>query len=411
MKKTLAGILAVLMILSMGTTVFAESPTGEDVIFDEISNSASAIPGQNNVNVNKVTKEVYEEAKKETTGSIVSMAEVKLSNIANTDLSKGVSITLSVSTLTADDSVHTIRIMHKRSSDGRWEIIKPSAVDSISKTVTLTMYDFSSLAIVRYEAGKAPESTQNIPSNGGNSTIVSVYEQVSSSLKAVEGEKVIKVSKVDRSVYEEAVKETTGAIVSMANIALNNIADTNLSKGVAVTINVSSLKADDSVNTIRLLHKRSNDNKWELIIPTSVNPSTKTVTATFYDFSPVAVVRYSVGDAPASTQYIPAGSIDTPIQEPEEPEYPTDDGEDPNYGEDGDSDSDVVIVRPDNGQNGNSTQNQTKPGKKPVATVHVSSTGISKTSPKTGAEVPVVPAVAMFSLMGIAYCGKKAKCL
>ena len=191
----------------------------------------------------------------------------------------------------------------------------------------------------------------------------------------------------------------------MANIALNNIADTNLSKGVAVTINVSSLKADDSVNTIRLLHKRSNDNKWELIVPTSVNPSTKTVTATFYDFSPVAVVRYSVGDAPASTQYIPAGSIDTPIQEPEEPEYPTDDGEDP------DGDSDVVIVRPDNGQNGNSTQNQTKPGKKPVATVHVSSTGISKTSPKTGAEVPVVPAVAMFSLMGIAYCGKKAKCL
>ena len=416
MKKKIAGILAVLMILCMGTTVFAAtSPTGEDVIFDKISNSASVIPGQGNVNINKGTKEVYEEAKKETTGSIVSMAEIKLNNIANTDLTKGVSVTISVSTLTADDSVHTIRIMHKRSSDGRWEIITPSAVNPISKTVTLTMYDFSPLAIVRYETGKAPDSTQNIPSNGGNSTIDSVYEQVSSSLKAVEGEKVIKVSKVDRSVYEEAVKETTGAIVSMANISLNNIADTNLSKGVAVTINVSSLKADDSVNTIRLLHKRSNDNKWELIIPTSVNPSTKTVTATFYDFSPVAVVRYSVGNAPASTQYIPAGSIDTPIQEPEEPEYPTDDGEDPNYGEDGDgdsdSDSDVVIVRPDNGQNGNSTQNQTKPGKKPVATVHVSSTGISKTSPKTGAEVPVVPAVAMFSLMGIAYCGKKAKCL
>lgn len=413
MKKTLAGILAVLMILCMGTTVFAAtSPTGEDVIFGEISNSASAIPGQDNVNINKVTKEVYEEAKKETTGSIVSMAEIKLNNIANTDLTKGVSVTISVSTLTADDSVHTIRIMHKRSSDGRWEIIAPSAVNPISKTVTLTMYDFSPLAIVRYEAGKAPDSTQNIPSNGGNSTIDSVYEQVSSSLKAVEGEKVIKVSKVDRSVYEEAVKETTGAIVSMANISLNNIADANLSKGVAVTINVSSLKTDDSVNTIRLLHKRSNDNKWELIVPTSVNPTTKTVTATFYDFSPVAVVRYSVGNAPASTQYIPAGSIDTPIydpEDPEEPEYPTDDGEDPNYGDDGDGD--VVIVRPDNGQNGNSTQNQTKPGKKPVATVHVSSTGLSKTSPKTGAEVPVVPAVAMFSLMGIAYCGKKAKCL
>ena len=126
MKKTLAGILAVLMILCMGTTVFAAtSPTGEDVIFDKISNSASAIPGQGNVNINKVTKEVYEEAKKETTGSIVSMAEIKLNNIANTDLTKGVSVTISVSTLTADDSVHTIRIMHKRSSDGRWEIITP----------------------------------------------------------------------------------------------------------------------------------------------------------------------------------------------------------------------------------------------------------------------------------------------
>ena len=50
MKKTLAGILAVLMILCMGTTVFAAtSPTGEDVIFDEISNSASAIPGQGSI--------------------------------------------------------------------------------------------------------------------------------------------------------------------------------------------------------------------------------------------------------------------------------------------------------------------------------------------------------------------------
>ena len=114
MKKTLAGILAVLMILCMGTTVFAAtSPTGEDVIFDEISNSASAIPGQGNVNINKVTKEVYEEAKKETTGSIVSMAEIKLNNIANTDLTKGVSVTISVSTLRADDNINTIRIMHK----------------------------------------------------------------------------------------------------------------------------------------------------------------------------------------------------------------------------------------------------------------------------------------------------------
>ena len=424
MKKTLAGILAVLMILCMGTTVFAAtSPTGEDVIFDEISNSASAIPGQDNVNINKVAKEVYEEAKKETTGSIVSMAEIKLNNIANTDLTKGVSVTLSVSTLTADDSVHTIRIMHKRSSDGRWEIIKPLAVDPISKTVTLTMYDFSPLAIVRYEAGKAPESTQNIPANGGNAVNDPMYEQVSSTLKSVEGEKVIKVSKVDKSVYEEAVRESTGAVVSMANISLNNIADVNLSKGVVVTINVSSLKADDSVDTIRLLHKRSNDNKWELIIPTSVDPSTKIITATFYDFSPVAVVRYSVGNAPASTQYIPVGINETPNDNTlvEDPVDPDDDDydDDSDYGDDdsdyGDDDSDyddnVVIIRPDEGQNGNSTQNQAKPAKKPAATVHVSSTGISKTSPKTGAEVPVLPAVAMFSLMGIVYCGKKAKCL
>lgn len=436
MKKTLAGILAVLMILCMGTTVFAAtSPTGEDVIFDKINNSASVLPGQDNVNINKVTKEVYEEAKKETTGSIVSMAEIKLNNIANTDLTKGVAVTISVSTLTADDSVYTIRIMHKRSSDGRWEIITPSAVNPISKTVTLTMYDFSPLAIVRYESGKAPDSTQNIPPNGGNSTIDSVYEQVSSTVKAIEGEKVIKVSKVDKNVYEEAVKQTTGAIVSMANITLNNIADTNLSKGVVVTISVSSLKADDSVNTIRLLHKRSNDNKWELIVPTSVNPTTKIVTATFYDFSPVAVVRYSAGNAPASTQYIPAGSIDTPndnlpVEDPEDPAVdPEDpnygDPEDPNYGDPEDpyygepedpvdpNGGDNSNTVPNKDQNGNGTQNQNKPttDKKPVATVHVSSTGLSKTSPKTGSAVPVVPAVAMFSLMGIAYCGKKAKSL
>ena len=61
MKKKIAGILAVLMILCMSTTVFAaNSPNGSDALFDELSNSASAAPGQSNVNVGKVAQEVYE---------------------------------------------------------------------------------------------------------------------------------------------------------------------------------------------------------------------------------------------------------------------------------------------------------------------------------------------------------------
>lgn len=435
MKKKIAGILAVLMILCMSTTVFAaDSPTGDDVVFDKVSNSASAAPGQPNVNVGKVSKDVYEEAKKETSGAIVSMAEVKLNNIANTDLVKGVPVSLCVSTLTAGDNVNTIRIMHKRSSDGRWEIITPLSVDPVSKTVTITLYEFSPLAIVRYEDGKAPESTQNIPSNGNNTSGNSMYEQVSSTLKPLDGEKIIKVTKVDKYVYEEAVKETTGAIVSMANIALNNIADANLAKGVSVSVYVSSLTADDSVSTIRLLHKRSNDNKWEVIVPTSVNPVTKVVTATFYDFSPVAVVRYAVGNAPGSTQYIPNGANENPADDPQEPENP-EEPEDPddNWGDPDDGwedpddkpskpsgDKDNVKpnkdnVKPNKDQNGNSTTKQEKPAagnsnsKPAVSAVHVSSTSSAQTSPKTGSSMPVLPAIAMFSLMGIAYCGKKAK--
>ena len=464
MKKKIAGILAVLMILCMSTTVFvAYSPTGSDVVFDKVSNSASAAPGQPNVNVGKVSKDVYEEAKKETSGAIVSMVEVKLNNIANTDLAKGVPVSLCVSTLTVGDNVNTIRIMHKRSSDGRWEIITPLSVDPASKTVTIVLYEFSPLAIVRYAAGKAPDSTQNIPSNGNITSSNSMYEQVSSSLKTLDGETVIKVTKVDKYVYEEAVKETTGAIVSMANIALNNIADANLAKGVSVSVYVSSLTADDSVSTIRLLHKRSNDNKWEVIVPTSVNPATKIVTATFYDFSPVAVVRYAVGNAPGSTQYIPNGANDDPAEEPQDPEDP-EEPEDPddNWGEPDDgwgepddgwgdsddnptkpsddkdkpgaSDKDNVKpnkdnvkpskdnvkpnkdnVKPSKDQNGNSTIKQEKPSAgnsnaKPAASaVHVSSTSSAQTSPKTGSSMPVLPAIAMFSLMGIAYCGKKAK--
>ena len=443
MKRKIAGILAVIMILCMSTTAFAaNSPTGDDVVFDKVSNSASATPGQPNVNVGKVSKDVYEEAKKETSGAIVSMAEVKLNNIANTDLAKGVPVSLCVSTLTTGDNVNTIRIMHKRSSDGRWEIITPLSVDPVSKTVTITLYEFSPLAIVRYEAGKAPDSTQNIPSNGNNTSNGSMYEQVSSTLKPLDGEKIIKVTKVDKYVYEEAVKETTGAIVSMANIALNNIADANLSKGVSVSVYVSSLTADDSVSTIRLLHKRSNDNKWEVIVPTSVNPATKVVTATFYDFSPVAVVRYAVGNAPGSTQYIPNGVNENPADDPqnpenpEEPEDPDDNWGDPDDGwgdsddkptkpsDDKDklevSDKDNVKpgkdnVKPNKDQNGNSTIKQEKPSAgnsnaKPAASaVHVSSASSAQTSPKTGSSMPVLPAIAMFSLMGIAYCGKKAK--
>lgn len=424
MRKKLAGILAVLMILCMSTTVFAStSPTSDDVIYENITSSATVAPGQSNVNVSKVTKEVYEEAKKETSGSIVSMAEVKLGNIANTDLTKGVSVTIAVSTLKSDDDLNTIRIMHKRSSDGKWEIIKPTAVDPINKTVTLTLYEFSPMAIVRYESGKAPNETQNKPAGSTTPQVNPVYEQVSSTVKTLDGEKIIKVTKTDQAVYEEAVKETTGAVVSMANISLNNVADADLSKGVVVSISVSTLTADDSVNTIRLLHKRSNDNKWEIIIPTSVNPATKVVTATFYDFSPVAVVRYAVGNAPGSTQYVPQSAIVTPGDEPQvqdpadEPDDPADYGDDPDYGDDD-------YVDPDKDQNENGTNNSynvtnsnnttTTIIKKTVAKsnpVHVSSVSSAKTSPKTGASMPVLPAIAMFSLMGIAYCGKKAKSL
>ena len=58
------------------------------------------------------------------------------------------------------------------------------------------------------------------------------------------------------------------------------------------------------------------------------------VTATFYDFSPVAVVRYAVGNAPGSTQYIPNGANDDPAEEPQDPENP-EEPEDPddNWGE------------------------------------------------------------------------------
>lgn len=513
MKKKIAGILAVLMILCMSTTVFAaDSPNGSDAVFDKVSNSASAAPGQSNVNVGKVTQEVYEEAKKETSGAIVSMTNVQLNNVSNVNLSKGVSVSLSISTLTADDSMSTIRIMHKRSSDGKWEIIVPKAIDPVTKTVTLTMYEFSPLAIVRYESGKAPGSTQNIPQdnskpdNSGNNTWPSwpswpsdsgnsnssgnsgnssssgnsgnnnsqnnsAYEQVSSTLKLLDGEKIIKATKIDKVVYEEAVKETTGTIVSMANITLNNIADANLSKGVSVSVYVSSLTADDSVSTIRLLHKRSNDNRWEVIVPASVNPATKIVSAKFYDFSPVAVVRYAAGNAPGSTQYIPNVENEAPSdgsqnsqgsEKPQDSEKPADSEDNRDNPDDewqnsednrGDSDdkptkpskdkdkpgtSDRDSVKPDKDnakpdkdnakpdkdsakpskdQNENSTTKQDKPvagnsTTKPAASaVHVSSTSSAQTSPKTGSSMPVLPAIAMLSLMGVVYCGKKAKSL
>lgn len=416
MKKTFAGILAVLMILCMGTTVFAStSPTAEEVAYQAVSNSASALAGETNVKVDKVSKEIYQEAVKETTGAIVSMAEIKMNNIANTDLSKGVSVTISVSTLTSDDSVNTIRIMHKRSSDGRWEIIVPTAVDPISKTVTLKLYDFSPVAIVRYTVN-APASTQHIPAGSVETPANTVYDTISSTLTTLKDEKVIKVTKVSQEVYEEAVKETTGAIVSMANISLNYVADTDLSKGVAVSVSVATLRADDSIETIRLLHRRSSDGKWEIIVPTSVNPATKTVSATFYDFSPVAVVRYAVGNAPASSQYIPATSV-APVNPDDSQEPAEDPYEDPDDYEESDD-----YESPDYGQNENSTPSATpskkpaakpaaKPAKASVATVHVSRTGSVATSPKTGSSLPALPIIAMFSLMGIAYCGKKAKSL
>ena len=181
MKKKMAGLLAALMVLVMGTTtVFAAtSPTTEtlkdnikdatstsgdaeySVVLDTVSDTVKAAAYEEAVKAEKVP------ANEESSATVLALAEVSIPDLSETQVSKGVTLTFGVNGVNPGDNVYAL---HQK-KDGTWEVC-PTIVGK--DKVTVTLYSLSPIAIVKYDNDRKVTTNQVINgkdgANGTNGT-------------------------------------------------------------------------------------------------------------------------------------------------------------------------------------------------------------------------------------------------
>ena len=190
MKKMLMGVLAMLLVLTMGTTVFAAPSPDPDIGLDrkaqEWNNKVEhvAATGANN-QIYNVTKKRVDASKVNSVNEVIktvsSQAEVigmsDLSVDKGVDTSKGIKVTLSIDPKSIING-YSVYVVHQY-GEGKWETVKPSSVTRDGK-VTVTLYSLSPVAIVQYPnnvsvpisdpSKNKPDSTNNPNNNTNNNT-------------------------------------------------------------------------------------------------------------------------------------------------------------------------------------------------------------------------------------------------
>ena len=187
-KKILAGVVtAMMLVFTMGTTVFADpSPTSDTALIQRTNelNSATTVEGSgynaNNelitVTSKAVDKEVYREGNRqanavasaqEGTATVMAMSDISVPSATNT--SKGIKVTIRANGILYGDNVY---VLHKLKS-GSWQTVKP---DSVSNgKVTVTLYSFSPVMVVKYSPNVKPtvttDPTKDENSSGSNTNV------------------------------------------------------------------------------------------------------------------------------------------------------------------------------------------------------------------------------------------------
>lgn len=180
MKKMLMGMLAMLLVLTMGTTVFAANSPGTDAALNQkaqewVNNVKNVtVKGTNNTIYNVTKKKVdaskvtsVNEAANSVNASAKVLAMADLSVGDNVDTSKGVTITLSIDPTTIS-SGYSVYVLHQY-GNGKWEVVKPSSVSN--GQVTVTLYSLSPVAVVQYPtSANVPTSDPSKNHPDGNKT-------------------------------------------------------------------------------------------------------------------------------------------------------------------------------------------------------------------------------------------------
>lgn len=180
-KKIFTGVVtAMMLVFTMGTTVFADpSPTSETALVQrtyELNKATTVESSGYNANNELITvsfkdvdKDVYREGNRQANavasaqnGSATVMAMSDISVPSATNTSKGIKVTICARGIQAGDNVY---VLHKLKS-GSWQTVKP---DSVSNgKVTVTLYSFSPVIVVRYSSNVNPAVTTD-PSKDENS--------------------------------------------------------------------------------------------------------------------------------------------------------------------------------------------------------------------------------------------------
>lgn len=323
MKKKLAGILAVLMVLSMGTTVFAEPSSNKDsdlkkeaeqLVTTVESGSDSVVITTNVVATENLTA-AYEYVAEKIGGDtgFTMLAAVELST-ATALPSGGVQITFNVSGLAS--GTKNVRIYHKIASG--WEIKTPYVGNGY---VTATFDSLSPFFVVKYDS---------TPSKDDGS--------------------------IDSSSIVNNYYNTTNNTYNYTNSNNTNTNSNNSTGSHNTTTTNNTAASKDSSDKKTTTSKKDTTKKTDTKKDTTKKDTTKK-TATKKDTSKDSSAKEdnSIDNSNKNTQTV------------------------------------TVNV---NGSGSNSAK---------------AGASTSTTSPKTGSSVPALPIIAVFALMGIAVCGKKAR--
>lgn len=199
-------------------------------------------------------------------------------------------------------------------------------------------------------------------------------------------------SQIATTDYKEATQKAENITAEAEVLAAFELtAPSGATFPLTVTIAVSGIKKGD---TVKVLHKCS-QHGWETLTPSNVSDGSVTVSVD--SLSPIAVVRTATAAQNGSN-----GNTNTNETQPVVNNYY-------NYytnpsATNGSTSSDANNSGITQTNNNNQVVNVTTTA--PAAATLGAST--SNTSPKTETNVPVLPIIAVLSIMGIAVCSKKA---
>jgi hypothetical protein len=343
MKKTLAGVLAALMVFTMGTTVFAApSSTKDSDLKKEAQELVTTVEsGNSSVTLNSAVvatedlTAVYEEVSKKIgsdTGFKV-LAAVEITTSVTTLPSGGVSIKFPVSDLTS--GTKNVRIYHWKESS-EWEIKTPYVGNGY---VTATFDSLSPFFVVKYDS--TPSTSDG---SEDQSSVVNNYYNT----------------------YNTYNNTNSNNTTTVNNTNSNNTTTTN---------NTNSNNTTTTTNT------------------DSYNTTTTT------------------NGKQASSKKPDSAATDTTTKKDT-------DQKDTSKKDTTNKDTSSGQSASANSTNDNSSKNDNSSNNTQTVTVNVGGSGsgsakagasTSTTSPKTGSSLPALPMIAVFLVMGIAVCGKKAR--